>query len=171
MRARDSQRKRVYVAERVLSKFAKPLRDVQDIERFLKKQLQRKAILRRYPDATKKVRVSDGRGRVNACAYGDWKIAIPLWARNTHIVVHEMAHIVTHRQYGHRVAGHGWEYASVFLDLVRFIMGKEAHDALKQSFKDNKVRFTKPRTRKPLSPEAKAALALRLAEARAKITS
>lgn len=171
MRARDSQRKRLYVAERVLGKFAKPLQDVQDIERFLKKQLQRKAILRRYPDATRTVRVSDGRGRRNACAYGDWKIAIPLWARNTHIVIHEMAHIVTHRQYGSKVAGHGWEYANVFLDLVRFIMGNEAHDALKQSFKDHKVKFTKPRTRKPLSTEEKMALAARLAEARAKIAS
>jgi hypothetical protein len=50
-------------------------------------------------------------------------------------------------------------------------MGREAHDALKVSFKAKKVRFTKPRERKPLTPEQREALAARLAEARAKQTS
>lgn len=169
---RDSQRSRVYKAERKVYHLGAPLREVKDIERFIKKQLARKAITRRYPDATKKVVVGDGRGRRAACAWGDWKISIPLWARHEMVVIHELAHIVANRHYGSRgVAAHGWEFCSVFLDLVRFIMGREAHDALKASFKEHRVRFTKPRARKPLTAEQKAALAARLAEARANKTS
>lgn len=167
---RDSQRSRVYKAERRVHHLGKPLREVEDIQRFIKKQLARKAITSRYPDATRPIAVHHGGGRRNACAYGGWKISIPLWARNELIVIHEIAHIVTNRHYGDKrsgVAGHGWQFCAVFLDLVRFIMGREAHDALKASFKAHKVRFTKPRTRAPLSTERKAELAMRLAAARA----
>lgn len=164
---RDSQRSRVYKAERHVHHLGAPLREVKDIERFIKKQLARKAITRRYPDATRRVEVGDGRGRRAACAWGDWKISIPLWARHEVVVIHELAHIVTNRHFGsYGVAAHGWQFCSVFLDLVRFIMGREAHDALKGSFKKYRVKFSKPRARKPLTDEQKAALAARLAEAR-----
>lgn len=168
--ARDSQRLRVYKAERRVHHLGKPLREVEDIQRFIQKQLKRKAITSRYPDATRPIAIHHGGGRRNACAYGGWKISIPLWARNELIVIHEVAHIVTNRHYGDKrsgVAGHGWQFCAVFLDLVRFIMGKEAHDALKASFKEHKVRFTAPRKKKWLTPEQKAALAERLAAARA----
>ncbi len=165
---RDSQRSKVYKAEKVLLPLAAPLREVKDVECFIKKQMARKAITRRYPSATRATEVKDGRGRRHACAFGGYAISLPIWARNEAIVIHEMAHIVTNRHYGERgLASHGWQFCAVFLDLVRFIMGNEAHDALKVSFKANKVRFTKPRTRKPLSPERRAALAERLAAARA----
>lgn len=164
---RDSQRKKVYRAESVLLRFAKPLREVSDVERFLRKQLKRQAILRRYPDAAEAFRVKDGRGTRNALAYGTHTISIPLWARNEAIVLHEAAHVITSRHINVRKASaHGWEFCATLLDLVRFIMGREAHDALKQSFKDNKVRFTKPRKRKALTDEQRAALAERLASAR-----
>lgn len=165
--ARDTQRKRVYTAEKVLGQFAKPLREVKDIERYCRKQLRRKAILRRYPSAERAFRIKDGRGTRKALVYGGHAIGIPLWARNEAIVLHEVAHVINYRHSDTDVAGHGWEFCAVFLDLVRFIMGREAHDALKQSFKDHKVRFTKPRTRKPLTPEQRAVLAARLAAARA----
>lgn len=168
MRLRDTQRSRVYKSERKVLHFAKPLREVKDIERFIKKQLKRKAITRRYPDATREVLVHDGGGKRNASAYGGWKISIPLWARSDLIVIHELAHIVAHRHYrGSSIASHGWQFCAIYLDLVRFIMGREAHDALKASFKAHKVRFTQPRTRAPMSPERKAELAARLAAARA----
>lgn len=167
MSVRDNQRSRVYKAERCLWGDAKPLREVKDIEAFMKKQLSRKAILKRYPDATRTIQVADGRGTRKALAYGDYKISIPLWARNEAVVIHEIAHIIAHRTYGqYRIAGHGWEFCSVFLDLVRFIMKREAHDALKKSFKEHRVKFTKPKKRKPLTPEQKAVLVERMKNAR-----
>jgi putative metallohydrolase (TIGR04338 family) len=165
---RDSQRSKVYKAERVLLRFAKPLREVSDVERYLKKELKRKAITSRYPDAADAFRVKDGRGTRRALAYGDHTISIPLWARNEAIVLHEAAHVITTRHINTRqAAAHGWQFCEALLVLVRFIMGAEAHDALKKSFKDNKVRFTKPRERKPLTDEQRAVLAARLAAARA----
>lgn len=154
MSIRDTQRSRVYKAEKAIwpTHMGRPLREVADVQRFIKKQMKRKAITRRYPDAAKTVHVHDGGGKRAASAYGTWKISLPLWARHELVVIHEMAHIVAHRHYGERnIAGHGWQFCAVLLDLVRFIMGKETHDALKASFKANRVRFTKPRAR-PTNP-------------------
>lgn len=163
---RDSQRKRVYTAEHVLMNYAKPLPTVKDVERFIKKQMERKAILKRYPHANKETAVADGRGCKRALAHGTRKISIPIWARNDWVVIHEMAHIINARENWWPKAAHGWEYCSIYLDLVRFIMGVEAHDALKASFKKHKVKYKKPKSRKPLTPEQKAALAERLKAAR-----
>jgi putative metallohydrolase (TIGR04338 family) len=164
---RDSQRSKVYRSERVLRQFANPLPTITDIEKFITKEMSRKRIIDKYPDAVRSIVVADGRGRRRACAYGGRQISMPKWSRNTHIVIHEVAHIISARHYGHQIAGHGWEYCSVYLDLVRHIMGVEAFETLKQSFKDHKVKFSEPKKRKPLSPEMRAALAERLKAARA----
>ena len=166
MRPRDIQRKKVYDAERALLPIAKPLMEVSDVERYIKKNMARKAILRRYPKASRSVNVRDGRGTRRALAYGTHSISLPLWARNESIVLHEMAHIIAARHFqGH--AGHGWEFCAVMLDLVRFCMGTEAHATLLASYKANKVRYRAPRKRAPMTPEQRAALAQRLATARA----
>jgi putative metallohydrolase (TIGR04338 family) len=165
-RPRDSQRQRVYNAERALLPLAAPLREVRDVERYIKKNMARKAILRRYPRASLSVNVRDGRGTRSALAYGTHTISLPLWARNEAIALHEMAHIVTNRHFRGQ-AGHGWEFCAVMLDLVRFCMGTEAHATLLASYKAHKVRYRAPRKRAPLTPEQRAALAQRLATARA----
>jgi len=170
MSLRDTQRSRVYKAEMAIweTHSGERFREVKDIDRYIKKEFARKAITRRYPTATTKVAIHDGGGRRRACAWGTYKISLPIWARFELAVIHEMAHIITHRHYGERnVAGHGWQFCAVFLDLVRFIMGKETHAELKASFKTHKVRFIEPRKRAPLSPERRAELAARLAAARA----
>ena len=141
---RDNQRSKVYKAEDVLLDFAKPLPKIEDVVAFCQKTQKRKTIVKRYPRAERPIAVKDGRGTRRALAYGGYAISIPQWARNEAIVVHEIAHIMTNRHFGD-VAGHGWEYCSVFLDLVRYTMGKEAYMALKQSFKEHKVKFRAPR--------------------------
>ncbi|AXQ69237.1 hypothetical protein HOU02_gp488 [Caulobacter phage CcrBL9] len=87
---------------------------------------------------------------------------MPRWARCEHIVLHEVAHSLTIRRHGYHVASHGWQYAAIYLDLVRFGMGVEAHRMLKESFKAHKVRWTPKKTR-TASPE----VLERLAKARA----
>jgi hypothetical protein len=72
----------------------------------------------------------------------------------------------TGREFKAGVAGHGWEYCETYLKLVLYIMGREAHDALKASMRKHRVRFREPRKRAPLSPERRAQLVAQLAYAR-----
>lgn len=171
MRERDTQRSKLYRAERVaLSGIASPLPTVGDIERYLEGQSARATLRSRYGKAVDvsdwKLRVTDGRRCRRALAYGTYKIAIPRWARNDWVVLHEWAHIVHARitamengeclprmfSHGSRISelaggpGHGWQYAAVYLDLVRFCMNAEAADALKAAFKEHRVRFRPKRT-------------------------
>ena len=165
MRARDTQRSRVYKAERIaLSGMAQPLPTVRDVERFVKRVFAMKRVRDAFPNmrADWMPTVRDGRGRRNACGW-DGGIKIPLWARNEWVVVHELAHTIAWRQYGYRVAGHGWQFCAVYLKLVLYTMGREAHDVLKRDFKVCRVRYTAPRVRKPMDPARKAELVARLA--------
>lgn len=158
-RPRETQRIKLYKAETVLRKYAQPLPEITDIERYIKKVFQYAHLKRRYGDhLLRDIIVKDGRGCRNALAFGRFSIAIPLWARDTHIVLHEVAHIIAHRVYGtYKIAGHGWEYAGVYLEVVRAAMGVEAHNELKASFKKHKVRYTKP-VKRQLTDEQREAL-------------
>lgn len=166
MAERDTQRSKLYAAERdALIAYSKPLPSVKDVEEYLRKQMRRATLKRRYGDAVDlkvwPIRVTDGRGTRHALAHGTRKISLPLWARHEWVVLHETAHIIHERlaitpgwRQGDRTrelaggAAHGWQFAAVFLDLVRFCMGAEAGDALKVAFKARRVRF-KPKRKPP----------------------
>jgi len=186
MKERDTQRAKLYRAEEAaLKRLCKPLPTVQDIERYLREQSQLKPLRSRYGMAVDvtdwPLEVSDGRGRRRARAYDTHTIAIPLWARNNWLVLHEWAHIVHSRLgkewrwtrcregIGSRSAElrggapHGWQYAAVYLDLVRFCIGKDAAEALKVSFKERKVRFKPRRTRTATPGQIEHLAAMRLA--------
>lgn len=165
-RERDSQRSKLYKAEKVLESMSARLETVPEMDAFLKKVLSRAPIQARYGRVIQReIVVRDGRRCRNALGGVNW-IKMPRWSRTQYIVLHEAAHSITQRKFGLGVAAHGWQYAGVYLDLVRFGMGPAAGEALKASFKAHKVRFTEPRKRAPLSAEAKAALAARLQAAR-----
>lgn len=184
MKVRDTQRSKLYKSERAaLQSFSLPLPAVADVAQYLEKQSKRQPLQNRYGAAVDvtnwKLRVADGRGCRRALAYGTYQIAIPLWARQDWVVLHEWAHIIHNRLSargtlnGSRTselrggAAHGWQYAAIYLDLVHFCMGKEAADALKAAFKDHKVRFRPKRTR-TVTPEQIARLAAMRVAARPK---
>jgi hypothetical protein len=83
------------------------------------------------------------------------------------IVCHEMAHELNDRTFGvpgdleHLHASHGWRFCAIYLDVVRRVLGVEAHDALKASFKRNKVRFTPPTKKRAKKDPTPAQLAAR----------
>ena len=81
-----------------------------------------------------RVRLEDGRGRRSAC-YRSHKrsIAMPTWARSEWIVIHEMAHCLTHRTTG-AASSHGTHFTWHYLMLVLELLGQEAHDALAEQF-------------------------------------
>jgi len=181
MAERDSQRKKLYTAERVaLEPLAIPLLTTDDVKAYLVKQLSRATLQRRYGNVVDLkewgLTVADGRGTRRALAYGTYKISLPLWARTDWVALHEVAHVIHDRLSSTRArrgdrnwelrggAAHGWQYAAIYLDLVRYIKGKEAGDALKAAFKAHKVRF-RPKQKRAVSvtPEV---LAARLEKAR-----
>lgn len=170
-RERDTQRSRVYKCDPVVIVRAKPLARVVDVERYVAKVFGSKRVQAAFPKSVSWRQglpsVGDGRGRRVACGwYGG--IKIPLWARNEGVVLHELAHVICQRELPNSllVAGHGWQFCSTYLRLVLYMMGREAHDALKREMKINRVRFTEPRKRKPMDPERRAALIANLARYR-----
>lgn len=179
---RDNQRSKVYAAERLaLEPLQTPIPTVRDVERYLAKQSKRKTLQERYGTAVDLTRwpiqVKDGRGRSNACAFYDAKsIALPLWARNDRVILHEWAHII-HMRLGLGRAGtrsaellggasHGWQFVAIYLDLIRFCMGREAWVAMKAACKQKRVRWKAKRAR-TMSLEARQALKERMTLARA----
>lgn len=165
MSIRDSQRSRVYASDKALIAISKPLPTVADIERYITSIMSMKRVQDEYPKAFRgwdAPRVRDGRGHRSArgCEAG---ITMPTWCRNEAIVIHEIAHTIARRVYGvHSIAGHGWEFCAIYLQLTLYAMGREAHDVLKAAFKANRVRFRAPRKGRPLSPDARAAMIARL---------
>lgn len=144
-RPRDSQKSRLYKAEReALNKRSKRLETISDITRYVDRISKRATIVRRYgTELRKPIFIGDGRGKRNAG--GDAKgIYMPKWSRTEFIVLHEMSHCIACRMYGrYNIAAHGREYAAIYLDLVRFMLGKDAADALKASFRTHRVKWRK----------------------------
>jgi putative metallohydrolase (TIGR04338 family) len=121
----------------------------------------------RYPKIT--ITVTDGRGRSRfACATIDYRgrvIKMPSFARKNWVVLHEVAHHIAREQGSGWL--HDWRFCEIYLDLVRRMMGKAAHDALRASFKKHGVRINAPRKKREISAEQREALVTRLAAARA----
>ena len=174
MKVRDSQLSKLFRAEHeALENLGSALPAVSDIQEYLSKHSQSAPLRRRYGDAVDVIewdlQVADGRGRRYPAAHGTDSIVIPRWARQDWIVLHQWAHIVHRRlnvdlwgwlstpvlyevAHGSRRkelqggAEHGWQFAAIYLDLVRFCMGKEAAAALEASFKAHRVRYRPKRT-------------------------
>jgi putative metallohydrolase (TIGR04338 family) len=148
-RERDAQRARVYRADGRLVEIAKPLPEMTDLRRYVRRVWALKRVQAAFPQATALPlpTVSDGRGRRSAG--GNLRgIKMPLWARNEAVTLHELAHTITLRTHGPLVAAHGWQYCAIYLRLTLYAMGREAHDVLERAFLANRVRYTKPRQSK-----------------------
>ncbi|AXQ69791.1 hypothetical protein HOU03_gp476 [Caulobacter phage CcrSC] len=142
------------------------MKTVEDIDAYLQKVINKAPVQARFKRETRRsFKIKDGRGRRKPAATGDY-ITMPAYGRTQWVALHEFAHVITIRRHGMATAGHGWQFAAIYLDLVRFGMGVEAHRMLKESFKAHKVRWTPKRTR-TASPEALE----RLAKARAEMAA
>jgi len=162
-RQRDTQRSRLYKAEKVLTSFSERLETPEEIATFLTKVCNRAPIQRRYGlHLRRSIEVHDGRRRRNACAWVNY-IKMPKWARTQYIVLHEAAHSINLRKHGTLIAAHGREYAAIYLDLVRFGLGTDAHAALKTSFAAHKVKFRPKRGSVKARPAFQATVAFQAA--------
>ena len=188
---RDSQKQKCYNAEDVIRKnqphLIRRLETVGEMQDYVCSIHHSKILRRKYGalldlDA-RPIHVGDGRARSRAGASGSSRIKMPTWSRCDMIVLHEVAHCLDYRvqfwpsqhtdyvkglrQHGTEWTGHGWRWCFIYLDLVRSMMGVEVAEALTKSFKAHKVRFTKPKPKRKVSPEQRQALVDRMAVARA----
>jgi len=149
IKERDSQKSKLYKAEKVLEQVSNRLETLAEIEAYINLALNRAPIKSRYSRWTGgHLMILDGRGATFARG-GQRIVKFPRWSRTQYIVLHELAHVIAQRKYGVYIAGHGRLFCEVYLNLVRFVMGVAAHDLLKASFKEHKVKFRPKRGTTP----------------------
>lgn len=89
-------------------------------------------------------------------AQGGYRIGLSNWARQERVLLHELAHIVNYVENGSKVINgktvtgkyrqdHGWQFCSIYLTLVGFMMGPEAKSELREAFKKHNVKYLRPR--------------------------
>lgn len=151
---RDSQRGKLYKAEcAALTPFQETYPEMEDVNLYVARTVERAPIKARYGAAfaKRRLQVKDGRGRWRAGGCAQY-ITIPRHNRLNWVILHELAHTLTQRIHGHYVAAHGWQFAAIYIDLVHFMMGKAAADALKAAFREHHVRW-KPKAKRVATPE------------------
>jgi hypothetical protein len=170
-RPRDSQRQKVYSAEwRVSWTERVPACLDQRSAQQLADRMYDWLIAEGYSVASPVIEMRRGS---SAEAFSFGLIALGSSGGNTGwIVAHEMAHLVSFtrsafpgREWDQDGRSHGWEWASVYLRLVRRFFGVANHDALRDAFKAGKVKF---RPKRRMTEAQRAAAADRLAAYRAK---
>lgn len=69
-------------------------------------------------------------------------ITLPCWSRNKLTLLHELAHICCWKEVdgGDKLSAHGKEFAGVYLQLVRIVLGKKTADTLAESMAQHKVK-------------------------------
>jgi hypothetical protein len=131
--ARDTQRQRVYNAEHSIRKDPIGTGSMDEVTAFTAQVVGSSWWRKR--STTRVVQVKDGRGRVNACAYGN-TIKLPRWARSKMVVLHELAHIL---QSGD--APHGREFAAAMIALVDRFGDPGDGELLRAAFAEKRVRW------------------------------
>jgi hypothetical protein len=113
MRARDSQRQKVYEWGWAMAKLAPGCENMMSLEATEAYVAQ---VWRDYTDS-QPPRITDGRGKRLASG-GMYHIALPTWARNPATILHEVSHSLVERLHtGVDHAWHGPEYARCLLEL------------------------------------------------------
>lgn len=146
-RPRDSQRARVYRAEReafdVYSE-STPRLEFRAVERFVTDVIVESWFADTF-GTLGALRIKDGRGTRHAYSAYDQRrhgvlFSFPRWSRSLPVLLHEIAHPASLRRHG-LVAAHGPEFAAAYLCLVERHIGKEAHRRLGEAFTRHRVRY------------------------------
>ena len=90
------------------------------------------------------------------CATGNYIALDRNWARQKWVIIHELAHVVDHNENGRPEhlfhQGHGWQFCSIYLNLVGMAFGADAKKELRECFKNGNVEYLRPRGAKNLRP-------------------
>jgi hypothetical protein len=154
-RPRNSQYAKFWKAQGILASISRELKTEKQVERFVSNARERAFLKRRYPHLQYGIHVSHEETKLVAL-YNE--INIPPAHRREHEICRQIAIVLFYRaDWREQWAWHGWQFCAIYLDVVRAMMGKKAHDVLKASFRANRVRFAEKKSR-AASPEMLAAL-------------
>ncbi len=132
---RDSQRSRLYDAERAL-RGGRRFVTVEECQAYVDGVLASEWWRSRFP-RVRAIRVTDGRGRRHAGAFVESaRIALPKWARTERVLLHEIAHHAAPRA----AAAHGPEFARIYVELVREFRGEKPARRLLAALHAHRVR-------------------------------
>lgn len=136
-RPRDNQRQRLYNAEKVLeAKWGAKIGcgRLEECQAYVDALCQERWFQSRWGRRSIEVRQ-----KTHGCAtsYAGSHICMPPWARTPMVTLHEVAHVLCPAT----VAGHGPEYAAVYLFLVNNHFGEESARLLRTSFAAHKVSY------------------------------
>lgn len=135
-RPRDTQRKRLYDAEREVRR-GQEFKSVAEMQQYVDALLAQRWCRSRWGGQS--VEVRDGRGFRRAMCYPDGSSAViymPLWSRCQRIVLHEVAHALAPED----AAWHGPEFAAIYLALVQREVGADAAEEMRAAFRKHRVR-------------------------------
>lgn len=156
-KVRDSQRQKVYDAERAYFKWTDQyyLISRKDARDLLEKCLTSHWYHKRYANRSVVLEFSNrGTRTIGSYHPRDNKIKLMDQGCSTWVLIHELAHAVVTMEYDRgTVAAHGREYCKIYLDLVGHFLGSEHKEGLRESFKKHGVKYSKPRTDKGVSRE------------------
>lgn len=146
-KVRDSQRSKVYKAERKALEGlpCDELHDlsVQECQEIVDKVVSSRWWQGRYGMMLTPPTVKAGQGARWATArLHEHTIVLPLWARKQWVILHELAHYAVRAPLSPylKVAAHGPEFCKEYLALVKRWIGPEEAKALKASFKARRVK-------------------------------
>jgi hypothetical protein len=165
-RQRNSQYGKFWAAQSTIDSHGRDFTAARALP-YIKKAQARVFLLRRYPSFARSFRV-DWLPR-NHRERGDyWSIGIPEGKYDECTIIYCLARVIWSRESsssrdGREWAYTGWQWASIYLDLVHALMGKPAADLLKAAYQVHGVRW-KPKKKVTVTP----AMLERLAAARAK---
>lgn len=115
MAVRDSQRSKVYKFDTAMGITFEPEKTLTlAAAHYMCQQI---AAHYRLP----KPGIGDGRGARRAFyEHNRYRIVLPRWARQSKVVLHEMAHLITYAYYGgsRNVADHGREFVGIYMWLL-----------------------------------------------------
>ena len=147
----DKQVQRVYVAEVALDPWNYKIQDHDEIVEYCNNLLDNARVKAEYGKWYAEREIDVAVRRTNAVyslanVDGIWITPCDFTVCT---VIHEIAHVLQYRIHErHAVAGHDWTFTSIYLSLVRAMLGKGAHAALQSSFDFHKVEYRpRPLTR------------------------
>lgn len=137
---RDHQRKKVYDSENaVFSKATPDYASLAECRAYMDQIIASEYW--KLHDGWKRVGLLDGRGGSSAMYVSRKKsLALPKWSRIKWVIIHEMAHCLTHRTTKDFCA-HGSHFAGHYLALVREMLGDTHYVALKESMDKHNVMY------------------------------
>lgn len=148
---RDTQKSKVYSAENIVFPSADDkIMTFGSCLRFVNKVTSEGYYHEQGGYQNIKVEFSGGKKSSAMWYLNRGKIVLPEWARCKSVIIHEMAHalcdyvtITGRPRHAPRVANHGKEYCTIYLNMVHCYISKKKAVELEESFTKAGVKYTR----------------------------